>query len=174
LAITVTRQKMGDHAGPVLITGPDGATAELALEPAGPGHFTGRWQSPGPGLYRLQDGDLARMVAVGPAAPREFERTVADAGALAPLVEVTGGSVHRLSDGIPGLRTVRAGRSATGRGVAGDWIGVTPRGAAAVEGLARRALLPDWLWLLLVGGLALAAWLVEGGRLPQGRETRSD
>ena len=49
--------------------------------------------------------------------------------------------------------------------MARPWIGITPRAAAAVDGLAVRPLLPPWGWLALIAGLALAAWLAEGGRL---------
>ena len=81
------------------------------------------------------------------------------------LVAASGGSVRRLSDGVPDLRVVRPGRPAQGEGVARPWIGITPREAAAVDGLAVRPLLPPWGWLALIAGLALAAWLAEDGRL---------
>ena len=85
LGLIVTRRTMKDAVGPVTITRPDGSTAELTLEPAGDGRFTGRWQAAGPGLYRLAEGDLSRVVAVGPSAPREFEQTVATGTLLQPL-----------------------------------------------------------------------------------------
>ncbi len=169
LSLTVTRRTMQETAGPVRITGPDGAARDLPLEPQGPGRFTATWQAPAPGLYTLADGDLTRLVAIGPAAPREFEQTVASGTALAPLAAATGGAVLNLSDGIPDVRTARSARSAHGRGVVGDWIAITPRDAAQVSGLSRRPLLPDWAWLALIAGLAIAAWLLEGGRL---RRTR--
>ncbi|WP_112874479.1 hypothetical protein [Paracoccus endophyticus] len=163
--VTVTRHTMGDSAGPVTVTGPDGAARALPLADEGDGRFAATFVAEAPGLYRLVDGDLTRLVAVATAAPREFEETVADARVLDLLVRATGGSVSRLSDGVPAVRTVRAGRPATGRGVAGSWIGITPRGAQAVEGTTRRPLMPGWAWLALIAALALAAWLVEGGRL---------
>ncbi len=162
LSVTVTRRTMDDRAGPVRITGPDDTVAQLPLTAAGPGRFTGRWQAPGPGLYRLQDGEQTRLIALGPAAPREFEQTVASPDLLAPLAQATGGRVLRLADGIPSVQPGREGRRAYGRGVGGEWIGITPRKAVQVGGLTRRDLLPDWLWLVLAAGLALAAWVVEG------------
>ncbi|SDK84897.1 hypothetical protein [Paracoccus chinensis] len=165
LGLIVTRQTMEDMVGAVTITRPDGTTAELALEPAGEGRFTGRWQAPGPGLYRLAEGELSRVVAVGPSAPREFEQTVATGALLQPLTQATNGTVLRLSDGVPDLRTVAEGRQAHGEGIQRPWVAITPREAEAVDGLAVRPLLPPWAWLLLVAGLALVAWLVEAGRL---------
>ena len=173
LSVRFTRRTMADSAGPLIVTRPDGETEEVPLAEAGPGRFTADWTAPEPGLYRLQDGDLRRVLALGPAAPREFEQTVADAAALAPLVEGTNGGVVALSDGVPDLRTVAPGRTAHGSAGLGDWIAITPREAASVTGLERRPLLPGWAWLLLVAGLILTGWLREGragggsGRTPR-------
>src|SRR5690606_20515304 len=89
LAVTITRRTMKVTAGPVRITRPDGQTEEVALTEAGPGRFTARWTAPGPGLYRLEEGDIGRVLALGPAAPREFEQTVASGAVLGPLAEAT-------------------------------------------------------------------------------------
>lgn len=168
LQVRLTRRTMQPDTGPVSITHPDGATSQLALEAQGPGEFVGDWTAPEPGLYRLQSGDLSRVLALGPAAPREFEQTVASGDSLAALAEASGGAIMHLSDGIPELRSVSQGRRAFGRGVAGNWIALTEREAASVTGLERRALLPGWLWLALIGGLILSGWLIEargsGGR----------
>jgi hypothetical protein len=162
LTVTITRRSMDRAASPIRITRPDGETLTLPLTETGPGRFSVRWVAPGPGLYRLDDGKITRVVALGPAAPREFEETVTSGAAFAPLAEATQGAVLRLSDGIPRLRTVRAGRPAHGKGVGGDWIGITPRAAASVSGMTHRPILPSWGWLLLIAGLALTGWLAEG------------
>ena len=110
------------------------------------------------GLYRLQQGDLLRVVAVGPAAPREFVETIASGAGLQPVVAGMQGGIARLEDGVPDLRQVREGRPAAGRG----WLGITPREAYVTEDLRVSALVPAWLMLVLAAGLAVAAWLVEG------------
>lgn len=158
LSLTVTRRTMKEAPGPVTVTLPDGSTQDLALSEAGPGRFSARWQAPGPGLYRLKQGDLERVVALGPASPREFEGTIASAGPLGAAVQASGGGVSRLEDGIPALRTVREGRPSAGRG----WIGITPRGAAAVADIRVTPVLPAWAWLALAALLSVAAWLSEG------------
>lgn len=158
LSLTVTRRTMKEAPGPVTVTLPDGSTQDLALTEAGPGRFSARWQAPGPGLYRLKQGDLERVVALGPASPREFEGTIASAGPLGAAVQASGGGVSRLEDGVPALRTVREGRPSAGRG----WIGITPRGAAAVADIRVSPVLPAWAWLALAALLSVAAWLSEG------------
>ncbi|AXC50424.1 hypothetical protein DRW48_12680 [Paracoccus suum] len=162
LLMRLTRRTLQEDVPPVIITAPDGTRSEVTLSPAGPGRFSADWPAPAPGLYRLAQGDLRRVIAVGPAAPREFEQTVADAGALGALAKASGGAVMQLSNGVPGLRLARPGRPAYGRGVGADWIALTPRGAETVGGRTQRPLLPPWGWLLLIAALMLAGWLREG------------
>ncbi|MBK5926620.1 hypothetical protein [Rhodobaculum claviforme] len=156
--ITVTRRTLADTAAPVTVTGPDGAEVTLDLTEETPGRFAARWEAPGIGLYRLTDGTLDAVIALGPSAPREFEQTIATADTLAPLVGTTRGGALPIAEGLPDLRQVREGRAAAGRG----WIGITPRDAQATTDLRTATLLPAWLWLLAAAGLALAAWLREG------------
>ena len=160
LRLTVTRRSMKDAVGPATIILPDGSTETLALPQMEPGRFSALWQAPDAGLYRLLQDDLERVVALGPASPREFEEPVASGDALAATIAATGGSDKALEDGVPSVRLVQPGRVASGRG----WIGLTPRGVQDVTDIRLAALLPAWAWLLLVAGLSVAAWLIEGRR----------
>ncbi|KEO53112.1 membrane protein [Thioclava pacifica] len=158
LSMQIIRRSMEESVPPVTITLPDGSTQEITLSETAPGRFTARWTAPEAGLYRLQDGDLERVVAMGPASPREFEQTIASAEPLANAIAASGGGVTRLQDGIPRIREIRAGRPSAGRG----WIGITPRGATATTDIRVQPLLPAWAWLLLAALLTVSAWLVEG------------
>lgn len=159
--LTITRRSVAEEPpGDVTVTGPDGAEVVLPMPEVGPGRYQVEWEAPVVGLYRLVQGDLTRVVAVGPSAPREFEATIATADVLEPAVTPTNGGILRLEDGAPDVRAVREGRPAAGRG----WIGITPRGAYVTEDVSVAPLLPAWAWLLLAAALAVAAWLVEGRR----------
>ena len=159
--VTFSRRTILEVAPPDLqITGPDGSVTTLALPMVSPGKYQANWQAPLLGLYRLRQGDLARVVAVGPSAPREFEATIASGAGLTPLVTATKGGILSLEAGIPDIRQVREGRPAAGRG----WIGITPRGAYVTGDIQISALLPAWLWLMLAAVTAIAAWAVEGRR----------
>lgn len=160
LSVTITRRTMQDTVGPVQITRPDGTAESLTLPQVEPGRFAALWTAPAEGLYRLKQGDLERVMALGPASPREYETPVASGAALAPLIAASGGSEGTLEDGIPDLRQVRPGRVAAGRG----WIGVTPREVTATTDIRLTALLPGWAWLALVVAAITAAWLLEGRR----------
>lgn len=159
--LTITRRSLlAQPPPPVTITLPDGTTRDLPLTQRAPGAFSAQWPAPQLGLYRLQQGDLVKVVAVGPSAPKEFEETIATAVKLNPVVTPTRGGILRLEDGLPDLRLVREGRPAAGRG----WIGLTPRGAYVTGDISVSALLPAWLYLLLALLAAVLAWMIEGRR----------
>ena len=160
--LTITRRSIAeDPPGDLTITGPDGAATTIPMPQTAPGRFVLDWKAPMMGLFKLVQGDLTRVVAVGPSAPREFEETIATAELLAPMVAATRGGILSLQDGIPDIRTVGEGRQASGRG----WIGIVPRGAYVTQDIRVAAILPGWLYLALAAGLALAAWLIEGRRV---------
>ena len=158
--LTVTRRTIGEDPGPVTITGPDGAETTLLLPETAPGRYSAQWDAPEMGLYKLTQGDLSTVMALGPSAPKEFEETIASGDKLKEVVAIMRGGILRLEDGAPDIRAVGEGRVAAGRG----WIGITPRGAYLTQDIRVSALMPAWVWLLLAAGLALAAWLVEGRR----------
>ncbi|MBY6090774.1 glutamine amidotransferase [Maritimibacter alkaliphilus] len=156
----IIRRTLGEEVGPLTITTPSGEEVELPMQDVAPGQFTAEYTGPEIGLYRLANDDQSAVIGLGPAAPREFEQTIADGAALEPLVDGTRGGIMALSDGVPAVRDVRAGRPAAGRG----WIGFTPRNAYETQDVRLIPLLPAWLVLLLAAGLILAAWLREGRR----------
>jgi hypothetical protein len=157
--MTITRRTLQEEPpGPLTITSPDGTEVVQEMPQLTPGRYETTWVAPMLGLYRLEQGDLTRVIAVGPAAPREFVETIASAEVLAPLAAATLGGVTRVEDGLPDIRTVAEGRPAIGRG----WIGITPREAYLTTDVNVRPFLPAWAWLLLAAGLAVAAWLIEG------------
>ncbi|WP_339108965.1 hypothetical protein [Thioclava sp. GXIMD4216] len=158
MGFTIVRRSMAEKTGPVTITRPDGTTAQVDLKETAPGRFTAQWAASEAGLYRLKQGDMDRVVALGPASPREYEQTIASGAPLAQAVAGSGGAVTRLEEGIPQIRSVREGRPSAGQG----WIGITPRGASEVADIRVMPVLPAWAWLVLAALLTVGAWLYEG------------
>ncbi|WP_223425896.1 hypothetical protein [Tateyamaria pelophila] len=159
-SMRIVRRTLSEEVPPVTITGPDGTETILDLDAVAPGQFATRFEGPEIGLYRLENGDQTAVIGLGPAAPREFEATIATASVMADRVAATQGGILRLEEGTPRIRTVREGRPAAGRG----WIGITPRGAYETQDVRQSALLPPWLVLLLAASFITAAWLREGRR----------
>ncbi len=156
----IVRRSLEADVGDVQITTPGGETVTLPLEEVSPGRFEAVFEGAEIGLYRLANGEEEAVIGLGPAAPREFEETLASAVALEPMLDATNGGAWALADGIPSVRDVRAGRPAMGRG----WIGITPRGAFETLDVARTPLLPAWIVLLLASLFIVAGWLREGRR----------
>ncbi|MCP9482298.1 hypothetical protein NNA36_10030 [Shimia sp. CNT1-13L.2] len=154
----IIRRSLSETVPEVTVTSPTGEVVTLSMAEQRPGHFEARYTGADIGLYRLANGEHEAVIGLGPAAPREFEETIASAEPMAPLLEAQRGGSFALEDGLPTLRSVREGRPAAGRG----WIGLTPRGAYDVTDVARTPLLPAWLVLLLTSALILAGWLREG------------
>ena len=156
----IQRRTLAEAVGDLVITGPDGTETTLSLQQVGPGRFETEFVGPDIGLYTLENGDIDAVVGLGPAAPREFENTIASAAPLQDIVDTAGGGILRLEDGLPALRNVSEGRPASGRG----WIGLIPRDAFETLDVRNINLLPPWLVLLLSAGLIVAGWLREGRR----------
>jgi hypothetical protein len=157
--LTITRRTISEEPpGPLTVTGPDGTQLVLEMQQRAPGRYEVEWQAPELGLYHLAQEDLERVIAVGPAAPREFVATIASGEALAPIAAAANGSVSRLEDGLPDIRQVAEGRPTSGRG----WIGITPRQAYLTTDVQLAEFLPGWAWALIAAALSVAAWLIEG------------
>ncbi|WP_445942508.1 hypothetical protein [Roseicyclus sp.] len=154
--IRITRRTLADTVGQLMVTAPDGSESAVLLQEVTPGRFAAEISGAEQGLYRLVEGDFETVIALGPAAPREFEQTIASEHLLAPL----SAAVMRLEDGMPDLRRVAEGRNAAGRG----WIGLTPRNAYVTTDVKVTPLIAAWLFMLLALALSVAGWLREGRR----------
>jgi hypothetical protein len=158
--IRVTRRTLADAVGALSVTAPDGSETQVVLTETAPGRFTAEIDGAEQGLYRLREGERETVIALGPAAPREFEETIASAARLEPLADPLSGAVLRLEDGMPDIRRVAEGRTANGRG----WIGLTTREAYLTTDVTVTPLVSAWLFLLLAAALTIAGWLREGRR----------
>ena len=130
----------------------------VALSKIAPGVWRAAARADELGLYRLTDGVLNTVTATGPLNPKEVADMRATDTILKPVATATGGSIHWLVDGIPRVRRVAPGRSASGD----DWIGLRENGAYRVTSVTQSQLLPPWLAMLLVLGTLLLAWRIEG------------
>ncbi|MEM1236470.1 MAG: hypothetical protein AAGI10_05815 [Pseudomonadota bacterium] len=158
--MTILRRTLQDEVGTVTVTRPDGETEIVTLSQVSPGRWEGTYEGPVLGLYRLEEGEEEAVIALGPAAPREFIDTLATGEVLEPVIAPLRGGVVALEDGAPNLRNVGAGRPAAGRG----WIGLTPRTAYVTTDVRVEALIPAWVFLLIAASLLIGAWLREGRR----------
>ena len=131
----------------------------MNLTPTRPGRSVGLVPAAAPGVWQVSDGTRAAFAAAGPANPLEFADLRATATKLEPLVRASSGSVHWLDPaGAPALRRTEPDHEAAGA----NWIGFTRRYDHLVTGISATPLLPPWLALPLILGLAVLAWRREG------------
>jgi hypothetical protein len=157
--MTIERHTMSPIPKPVIVTYPSKRKLSLNLRKIEPGLWRATAVANELGLYRLTDGVLNAVTAAGPLNPKEVaDMRATDAIVKAP-VEATGGSVHWLVDGgVPAVRRVQSGDTASGT----RWIGLRANNAYRVTSVEQAPLLPPWLALLLLLGTLLLAWRLEG------------
>ncbi|MCR4520106.1 MULTISPECIES: hypothetical protein [Bosea] len=164
--VEVERQTLRDNPGPITITGPDGQSRTITLEPGRPGLFTARIPTGDLGLYRLTSDNLTAFASVGPENPRELMEVVSDPGALQTLAQATGGSSRRIGResgsavNVPRIVPVRSGSQFAGN----DWIGLRISDSGIVRGVRISPLFIGLLGLAVLFGALVAGWLGESGR----------
>ncbi len=159
-SLAIERRSITDsQGGTVTVTDPDGKQSQVPLTPNGPGRFEAHVPAPNPGVWQVAGAGQTAYAAAGPANPLELADLRATASLIAPLASASGGSVHFLDpEGAPELRRVEPGRDQAGSA----WIGLPRRHDYLVTGIASLPLLPPWLALPLILGLAVVAWRREG------------
>jgi len=153
------------EAGPppqITVTAPDGTVTRALAEPAGGGRSVLEMPATQPGVWQASDGRRSAFAAAAAANPLEMADLRAATAPTEGVMRASGGSAHWLGTGarpeVPELRRVALDRDAAG----GRWIGLRRNQDHLVTGIAALPLLPPWLALPLVLGLALVAWRREG------------
>jgi hypothetical protein len=156
--VTIVRRSLALENKTVTIETPKGEKVELGMSEIDPGRWQVEFSGTGNGLYRLTDGKMSTVFALGTSAPREFENTIASPELLKPLLRETKGvalALHKVAS--PKIRLVGVDRTAGGR----DWVGLTPRNAYITTDITSRPLLPAWMMLLLTAVMIIWAWRLE-------------
>lgn len=169
--LTVRRRSLSDANKPVIVIGPDGKKITLKMQPrsdnekgAG-GEWTGTLLLKRPGLYRITDGKLNTMIAIGSLNAKEMARVRTTPKPLEPTIAANTGSVTWLNDsGTPSIRRVAADDRVTGSGGLGGgrWIGLRRNGDYVVSGIQEVPLLLGLIALLIALFPLILAWRREG------------
>ena len=145
------------------VTTPGGRILSAPLKDRGDGTATGSIPVETPGLYRVADGKLNTMVAIGSLNPREMSDVRTSDRHAHRAVQARGGSVVWLAEtGVPDIRRVTPKRRVSGAGgVSGRWIGLRRNGDYVVTGIREIPLLAGFLALLLALLPMLFGWRRE-------------
>ena len=162
--LRIERRSIEEAPAPeVKVTDPEGRTETLRLTQIAPGRATASLPAPAPGVWQVSDGTRTAYAAAGAANPPELADLRATATKLQSMTRATGGGVHWLEDApgriaVPQVRRTEPDREASGA----SWIGMQRRRDHIVTGIEAVPLLPPWLALPLILGLAVLAWRREG------------
>ena len=118
----------------------------------------------------MQSGDKSAFIVAGIGNPNEARLLTADPTALAgPQAKQGGGSVTwvGLAGTGPLPSITRLGKS---QKAGTDGLGLRRSGATSVTATSRDALLPPWVYAILLVGMALLGWWREGKLTPSRRK----
>jgi hypothetical protein len=157
--INVTRTSLDASVSAVTVTAPDGSEQLAQPEYTEGGRFVAHVPAGDEGLYRIDDGVLSTVVAVGATNPLENQDVISTDERLSPIAEATGGGLFWVAHkGVPTVRQVAPDRISNGQ----SWIGIRANGQYVVDGVREIALIPAWLALLVLLTLPLLTWWREG------------
>ncbi len=157
--LDITRQSLEPDDSPVEVTGPDGKSQTIQLAPQTGGRSAASLPVAESGLYRVSDGKRTALAAAGALNPIEMSDVRVTDAKVKDDVAASGGGVFWLGEtGMPQIRSVGPGRSASGS----NWLGLRSNGDYVVTGVAETPLLPGSLALAFALGLLILAWRREG------------
>jgi hypothetical protein len=161
--LTIERQTMADSIGPMNVTGPNGQSQSVTLQPSKPGLWRAEINPSTLGLYRISDGSLTAFANLGPANPREFQNVLSTPEKLAALTAATGGSVRRMARhkedvlSIPSIVLL----SGNVRYAGNDFIAFKNTGSSTLLGLSLWPIFIGFAGLALLMASLLTGWLGE-------------
>jgi hypothetical protein len=157
--LLITRRTLAETADAVTLTSPSGKVEKLNLSETEPGRWITRVAATEPGIWRLTDGKLSSLAAIGNIDSREMREIAGTQEKLKPVVKETGGGIVWLSEsGVPRLEKTSQGRRMAGNG----WLGLKSNEAYRLTAIREWPLLAGFAGLALLLGLASLIWRREG------------
>ena len=158
--LIVTRRSLNDVDEVVNVIAPDGTKSQIALDRITDGLYRAALPLNGQGAYRLENGDISTIAAVGSLNPKEYENLLPTEDVLAPLSAATLGfvkSVQLDAANLPSIRRPQPGRATAGK----DWMGLVSHDAYTVTQSRRTPMAPGLLLFLLFFLFLAWAWRRE-------------
>jgi hypothetical protein len=144
----------------IAVERPDGSKSDLKLTDQGDGRAVGEMAAEQNGLWRLADGDLTALAAVGALDSLEMSDVRATPDKLKPAIAANGGGLMWIKDGIPNLIKQEQGSQMAGS----SWLGLRSNRQTTVTATHSAPLLPGWLLLTLTVGLLALGWWRDAKR----------
>lgn len=156
--LVIERRTMADALEPATVTKPDGSTASVPFALKEPGVFSGSMPATDAGMYKLGNGSLSAVAAIGLADPLETRDLRATSEVLKPVVAASGGVINWMEDGSVRVVKVRPGSAAGGNG----WVGLRDNQQFRTIAVRETSLFTTLLSLAALLMAVVGLWLREG------------
>jgi len=159
--LIIERRSLNDISAPVSVITPSGETRQVSLSEVSEGLFRGQMPAEGFGAYRLDQGDVSTITAIGTLNPKEYAELLPTIEHITSLAETTGGYLKSigLAEGkLPSVKRVGLTQSTAGD----DWLGLRSYEDYVVTRSQRAQLIPSLLLFVLFFLSLAIAWWREG------------
>ncbi len=159
--LIIERRSLSDANTPVTILTPSGEERQITLSEVSEGVFRGQIAAEGFGAYRMEQGDVSTITAIGTLNPKEYDELLPTTEQLASLSEESDGFIKLVGladNNLPSVR--RVGLTADTSGEA--WLGLRSYEDYVVTRSQRQPLVPPLLFFVLFFMSIAMAWWREG------------
>ncbi len=159
--IVIERNSLGEISEPVSVLTPSGRSVNVTLSEVSEGLYRGQLASEGFGAYRLQQGDVSSITAIGALNPKEYAELLPRTDILAPLAQNSDGLVKAVGLGketLPQIRRISGKNQTSGE----DWLGLRAYNDYTVTRSNREPLIPPLVFFILFFLSLSLAWRREG------------
>lgn len=158
--LVIERRSLSDISDPVTVTLPSGIQRSITLDEVSEGVFKGQLPAEGFGAYRLEQGNVSTITAIGTLNPKEYANLFPTLDILSPLSEASGGYIKNVNletQSLPQVRRVKINSNTAGE----NWLGLKAFNDYVVTRSRRTPLIPDLLLFALFFLSLAMAWRQE-------------
>ena len=158
--LVIERRSLSDISDPVTVTLPSGIQRSITLDEVSEGVFKGQLPAEGFGAYRLEQGNVSTITAIGTLNPKEYANLFPTLDILSPLSEASGGYIKNVNleiQSLPQVRRVKINSNTAGE----NWLGLKAFNDYVVTRSRRTPLIPALLLFALFFLSLAMAWRQE-------------
>ena len=159
--LIIERRSLNDITAPVSVITPSGENRQVNISEVSEGLFRGQMPAEGFGAYRLDQGDVSTITAIGTLNPKEYTELLPTLEHISPISEMSGGYLKTigLAEGkLPSVRRVGLNDNTSGE----NWLGLRNFEDYVVTRSQRDPLIPSLLLFVLFFLSLAIAWWREG------------
>jgi uncharacterized membrane protein len=159
--LVIERRSLSDVNAPVSVITPSGEERTVTLSEVSEGVFRGQIPAEGFGAYRIDQGDVSTITAIGTLNPKEFDQLLPKTENLSDIAENSDGFIELVGladSNLPEVRRVNLSADTSGE----TWLGLRSYQDYIVTRSQRQPLVPPLLFFVFFFMSIAMAWWREG------------